>query len=920
MRRSRGANRTLRPIALDVFVPVADDLTTWTSSATIKTMALPGDAQTHYPLLVDVTNVIHPAAAADTGALRFRHRNGVTMGHVRTASGRILLGGVFHGGVNQIDVYWGKAGATQPGAGFPSAADVLAPYRLALIFENGGPIDLSPDPATWTIVGTPTFTADGLLGKAMTNSEGSYIHTSAAKLRSQARDHRSAFVVFSVQTAGAEARLLSWANWPLNQRAFQLWTFSELEIYASSNGSSFQRWRFPQPTRAGWNSCGCAWQANVANSIYQLNEESDYASPGFTDTGAIGQLFDSSDPYVVGGTTVEGSAHSGMINCAFELKTPFTSPNHILCWDLAWRLNSLFWGAIDSTPDNFDVPDLVGVPLSTEVSFPAKQITGISNNIPISIAGAGNPTYSIGSAFGTLADLKAKGNSPGAINNGNWLYTQHTSAATNLTITESNVTIGTSSSPRRSSTVASTTPGGPGIPEGPATVTVTSKAALVAAINAAKNGDVIEIAAGDYKSEGKLEILNKDFRGGARVWVRASTRAYRGPMPAEGGLMVSGESKFVAGSGGAEFSGLYLKNVHNVGFDGLRVYFKKPENSRWASTDIAACTDLIFQHMKWCGQKPSVPESEWTKSYKANDPWEGQGRGLNVGVGPGNACGRIQFKKCIFHYFGGALFLLAVTNPLVEDCVFTDQYADALRTDGGQDNLIVRRCVFYRMFPSFDSNGAMDHCDNNQNSTKTQPGWRNHTIEMCLFSPGDSFYPHIQGVFYECDNYPEYPAGTGINVTDCLFEARPQNTIYIRPGNNAIITRCMILQQQYGGRTNARDPDFHSPLIDFNAWDLSFGNNKIDRCIYYGVSRKPNDQIIDSVQMQANQYGTHLENYPAYNSAQWHQVKCLNPYTGVVVPSEIRKWSPKTSSPYHPNNKGYHFGASKLLEYYGALT
>lgn len=917
MRRSN-TRRILRPIALDPsggVPPGNDDLSTWSSSAAISTMALPGTQQDIYPLLVDVTNIIPSAARSDVGALRFRHQNGVTIGHVRTASNRILIGGNFHGGINTINVFWGKVGATQPGVGFPTPTEVVTSYRLVLIFENGAPVDLSPNPATWAIVGTPTFSTPGLIGDAMTCAEGSYIETTAAKLRSEARDHRSALVVYSVNTEGAKARLLCWANWFINQRAFQLWVFSELEIYASGDGLTFQRWRHTNGSRAGWNTAACRWEGGSTAALYLLNGTADVASIGFADSGPVAQLYDSTDAYIIGGTKITGENHTGSINTVIELKTPFLSTNHMLVFEAAWANNAVFWGAPDTTPDNFDVPDVTGAPISTEVSFAAKQITGISSGVPISVFGEGNPTYSIGSSFSSPADVKAKGNTNGLISNGQWLSSHHTSAAQNNTVRNSSITIGTVTSNRRSTTVSASS-GGSGLPEGPADVTVTSVSALISAFNSAAPGQVIELAAGDYKKQGKIELSNKDFRGQSRVWLRASTRPFRGYMPAQGGLMVPGESYFVSGSGGAEVDGILLSNVHNVGFDGFRTYQGLVQNTRDNCSEMRSCTNIVFQYMKWCGYKPTTNESTWEPTIEPPE-WK-LGRGINIGQY--GRCADVKFSHCFFHYWGGAIFALSCDRPIIEDCVFTDMKADGIRNDGAQNDMIVRRCIFYRFFPQKNSVGNIDHADYIQNTTKTQPGWKNHRIEFCVFSPGDALYPHTQVNFYECDNYPQYPMGDTVVFADCLIESRVANTIYARPANKTRVERVTILQQQYGGRTNYRDPLMHSPKITFNDRGLSQGNNSVHRTIYHGIDLIAGDTVTDSTYLPAGSYGAELVNYPAYSSSQWNQVKIMNPYTGVLDLNELRKMGPKSSSALHPNNKGYHYGASQLLQNLGALA
>jgi hypothetical protein len=933
MRRSRGSSRVLRPVALDLSAaPPSDDLSTWGATQTIATAALPsndivpddpldptipGEDGGIFPLLVDVTNIIDPAARADVGGLRFRSSSGVLFGHYRTATNRILLGGNFSSGINTFTVFWDKAGATQPGDGFPTAAQVVFPYRLALLFENNAPVDISPDPVSWTVTGTPTFNNIGLLGDAMQCAEGSYIQTTAAKLRGNARDHRSAFVLFSATTAGATCRVISWANWLENQRAFQLFVTSEMEIYASDNGTGFQRWRYAYPANAGWNTIGGAWRANQQQALYLLNGNVGTVSAGFSGE-SVGELFNSTTPYIIGGTQIPGALHDGQINAVFELKTPFVSPNHLLAWDMAWGRNDVFWGAADRTPDNFDVPEQTNVGLATEVTFPRKEITSISPGTAVSVSGQGNPTYSIGSSFSTPSDIKAKGSTPGTIDSGQWLATFHTSAATNSTLTESTATVGTVSSPRRSTTVAADGNGGDGNPEGPYTVQVNSLSALVTAFNNAKNGDVIEIVAGDYKSQGGLSFSNKDFRGGAKVWIRASQRPYRGMLPAEGGLLVQGETFFVSGSGGFEVPSLRLTNVHNIGIEGLRLYQNKAGLATYAS-DIVSCTNIDFQYTKWCGYKPTTPETDWGPVYKNPNQWMEVGRGPQMGIG--GTCDRITFRKSMFHFFGLiGLFFASCKNGLVEDCVFTDQRSDHLRSDGPQDNLIVRRCIFYRCWGQQPvSGGGLDHADNHQNTAITQPGHIYHTHDMCIYSPGDCVYPHIQGPFYTHNKYPEYPRGYGLTIKDCLYEGRAFNSIRIDPCDRATITRVMILQQQYGGRTNMRDLTYHTNTIVLNARGNSFGNNKIERSLYWGMDKAGGDQVTESNIMPPSDYPTHLNNYPVYNSSQWHQVKCLNPYTGVIDVNEMRKWSPKTSSPYHPNNKGFHFGASAVLAQFGAL-
>lgn len=158
-------------------------------------------------------------------------------------------------------------------------------------------------------------------------------------------------------------------------------------------------------------------------------------------------------------------------------------------------------------------------------------------------------------------------------------------------------------------------------------------------------------------------------------------------------------------------------------------------------------------------------------------------------------------------------------------------------------------------------------------------------------------------------------------IRDCLIESRAQNSIYARPSSRTEVLRTTVLQQQFGGRESRRDLTFNAPQIVFNEHtNQSKENNKLERSVYFAVSKKPADQVIDSTVLQAGSYGAELFDYPQYSSSLWRQVKVLNPYTGVLDINEMKKWSPKTSSALHPNNKGYHYGASALLQYYGALA
>lgn len=933
MRRFISGKRHHKPVGMPPpdTSPV-DDLTTWSSSAFIETMALPGTSVDSYPLVVDVTNIIVAGAKSDTNALRFLHENGARMSHKRTAGNRILLIGNFHGGKNKINYYWGKVGATQPGNGFQTADAALSGYRLGLIFESSAPLDISPIPATFTTVGTPTYETNPL-GQSLKCADGSYIETTAAKLRGDSRAQRAVFSVVTLPSATIGGRILCWANWLNNQRSFMLWMRSDgLELYVSDSGTAFQRWELLGYQKAGRNAIGANWKASTAPSLLLVNDVAEEVLPSFDGTPP-GQLFNSTEPYIVGGTKVPGAIFTGSVECQFELINQFSSANHLLVWKLAWIDNETFWGKLDRTPDSIDVPDMTSVPLSSEVTFARKEVTGISPTTPISVYGDGAPTYSVGSSFSIPADIKAKGTTAGTVSNGNWIATYHTSAAQNSTIQESYVTVGTVTSPRRSTTVSSTPGGGSSIPTGPANVVVNNLSSLVSEFNSRPGGQIIELTAGDYKGQGKLELSNRDFRGGPPLVVRGSTIPYRGYLPAEGGLLVSGETFFTTGSGGAELIEAFFRNIHNVVFQNIRFYRGNvgAAGAKWYSLNLVSCSNVTFEKSKFCGYRPDyvdsvtgvnyADENTWTPEYKADDPWRKQARAVQMGVS--GSCDRITFKKCMFHYNGDiTLYNASSTNTLLEDCLFTDSMSDHLRTDGGQDNFTARRCIFGRCWGIQGSpGGGLAHCDTAQNTTKTQPGWRNHTFDSCILGPLDAVYPHIQAFFYECDLPDDYPIGDGMNVTNCLIETRVRNAIVTYPGNRTIVTLTTILQNQFGGRSTRRDLTWHNPTIMVNSVGKSKGNNKIDRCVYHSADLNTGigDQYIASTQMQQGSYPTVLNDYPLYSSSLWRPVMFYSPYTGVINVNEIRRWSPKTDSSIHPNQKGVHHGASGLLQSLGAL-
>lgn len=923
---------------------VEDDLSTWASTATLTTAALPGTHADLFPLVVDVTNVLAAGAKADTGALRFRHESGVKFAHKKLASGRILLIGNFTGGVNKIHYYWGKSGATQPGNGFLSADAALAGYRACVLFDQSGVVDIAPDPATFTVVGSPTYETYAL-GQEMRFSEGNYIETTAAKLRSNARLIRSVFASVTLPSFG-DGRIICWANWLTNQRAFQLWMRTDgLELYTSDNGTGFQRRLLLEFQKVGPNAIGCSWKANTSNALMMCNEAIQSVTPDFNQT-PTGELFNSNDPYIIGGTKIPGAFFTGTVRALFESYDEIISENHFAIWRMAWEENDVFWGVADRTPDDITVPDVLNVPVSSEVAFARKEIKGITTGTPIAVYGSGSPTYSIGSSFSSINDLKAKGASAGTVNPGNWVATYHTSAAANSSIQESFLTVGAVTAPRRSTTVAAPPAGGGG--GGPPTVTVNSVEALVSAFNAAVPGDIIEIAAGSYVPQGKVTLQNKDFRGTTAVEIRGATVPFRGYLPAQGGLMVPDETFYVSGSGGSEFASFYIRNVHNVTFKNIRTYTGDvgTAGAKSYTIDVIGCTNLTFENLKICGFKPLTARKLWAADkYRPTSGWYNQTRGIQIGVS--QSCSKITIKKSLFHYLGDFAFYNAnASSTLLEDCVFSDQMSDHIRTDGANSGFTARRCIFYRTWGRKSDGGGISHNDSVQNTTKTQPGWDNHSFIDCIFAPGDCAYPHIQGIFYEHDNYPAYPKGSGIYVTNCLIEGRAPNTIYSRPGDKLWVVNTTILQNQYGG-LNEMNEDGNDSLIN-TVWNnpmiyvastssngKSFGTNLIKDSVYYGHDFRTDlgDQIVTSTQLLKEQYPIQLVDYPLYNgpirtgsqpalplisAGNWRPVLLLNA-NYVLDVNQLQRMAPKANAAIHPNQHGKEYGCSKLFRDLGAL-
>lgn len=212
--------------------------------------------------------------------------------------------------------------------------------------------------------------------------------------------------------------------------------------------------------------------------------------------------------------------------------------------------------------------------------------------------------------------------------------------------------------------------------------------------------------------------------------------------------------------------------------------------------------------------------------------------------------------------------------------------------------------------------------------------------------PGDCASPHIQGVFYECDNYPEYPRGQGVHVINCFIEGRTVNTIYNRPGDNLNVINTTILQNQFGGLNimnewgtdSLIDTLWHSPLIlvaSATASGRSFFNNTIKDSVYFGhdFNTGAGDKVLTSTQFLPASYGAQLTDYPVYfgplrpggapalplmSANAWKQLRILDS-SYVLNATEFRRAAPKTGAAIHPNQQGKHYGCSKLFQDLGAL-
>ena len=106
------------------------------------------------------------------------------------------------------------------------------------------------------------------------------------------------------------------------------------------------------------------------------------------------------------------------------------------------------FAGVDSTPNAFSFVDQTDVALSSTITSAAVTISGI--DIPASI-----------SITGGFYDINGSGaftNAPGAVNNGNTVRARHTSSGSNITATNTVVTIGGVSDTFTSTTLPDTTP------------------------------------------------------------------------------------------------------------------------------------------------------------------------------------------------------------------------------------------------------------------------------------------------------------------------------------------------------------------------------------------------------------------------------------------------------------------------------
>jgi hypothetical protein len=301
-------------------------------------------------------------------------------------------------------------------------------------------------------------------------------------------------------------------------------------------------------------------------------------------------------------------------------------------------------------------------------------------------------------------------------------------------------------------------------------------------------------------------------------------------------------------------------------------------------------------------------------------------------MGTSSTCENITVRNSLIHYLGDiGIYLASTKNTTIDNCVFSDQMSDHLRSDGRNENFTVKNCILYRTWARKGSNGGISHSDHCQNTTGNQPGWYKHSFINTIFSPGDNQYPHIQCAFYECDNYPTYPRGSGLYLTNCLIEGRAPNAVYSRPGDDLKVVNCTIVQNQFSGMDglnevglSLRDTTFNEPKITVSSTTsngFSAGNNIIDSSVYYShdLNTGLGDQIIGSTQFKNDKYNSDLFDYPLYSSSLFRPTILLND-SYVLSATALKRFSPKTTSSIHPNQMGRHHGASALLQTLGALA
>lgn len=939
--RGRPISRPVAPVA-----ETGDDLATWPFSGSVATLALPGTPPIEEPgpdgstiltpqdtppyfLLFDVTSVLPQAARDAIYSLRFTGLNGVRLGHLRTVDNRIIVGGTFFAGIPiTLTYYWGKSAVSQPGGGFPSTAQLLEPLRLALLFSGSGPTDYSANAATFTPVGSPTYVA-GWLGTVLRCGAGNYVQTTAAKLRGDARTQRHAMALSYLPQAGAQGRALCWADWSNDQRAFQLWTHSGgAELYCDDDGASpFQRWTTSQPPADGWNFIGASWLSGADTAMVQINDLVETRDRDFLDGAAVGDLHNSSSPYIVGGTPVEGYYHAGDVAAAFEFHSPLTAAQ-MQAWEMAWRRNAMFLGQ-DRTPDTFSVPSISNQERDADIAFAAVQITGISPGTPISVSGPGDPTFAISSASSLTGDVRARGSSAGTITDSQWLRLWHTSSSNYSTAQVSTVTIGDTSVQFQSVTKAEPGTGGGGsnIPEGTATYTVTSLDALRSVIaNQLQPGQIVQIAAGDYKAQGGLDIRGKDFSGGSPAVIRAATRPYRGYLAAEGGLMVPNESYFTSGSGGAEIRSLYLDGTHNLVFDGIRVYGgERAISSDTFHTQIMSGRDVQFQYCMFTGWRPTSDESTWGPTIPSQtNGWHKTGYGVQVGGG-GKWTERLKFRKCIFQYSSRAMYHPGGVDTLLEDSIFYLIGTDGIRNDGSNSGMTLRRTHFHRIHHQKNEAGALAHPDFvqcwNGGSGATNSAYR-HVVEYCILSSTGSPQPEGQGFFYEQDR-PDLAAVPRENTfRRNLHFTATTNAMRCEKSQDGLIENVTVIGDFYaaygGAYRDFRLAEYGSnyPKIIVGPTTSSRGGNVTRKNVYtlgIDTGSGPGDSASGNIEIAPGNYGANYQNYAQTGSSQ---VLLFNT-NAVLQTSQLARLAPKTSSSVHPNQNDC--GAWQLFDYYGVL-